>query len=77
MEVVDELSSSVEVGSEEDQTTDNLNIIAGVLNDVTGLINSGDFFANLEVPFSVICLIVILLKQIVLRTPSDTIYKPT
>ena len=69
MDVVDELTSSVEDGSEEDQTTDNLNIIAGVLNDVTGLINSGDFLANLEVLFSVICLIVNLLKHVLLRTP--------
>ena len=45
---MDVLSSSVGVGSEEDQTTNNLDIIANVLSDVTTLIEEGDFIANEE-----------------------------
>lgn len=48
VEVVDKLTSSVEVGSEEDQNTENLDIIADVLSEVITLINVGDFTANQE-----------------------------
>ena len=45
---MDALSSSVEVGSEEDQNSNILGIIADVLNDVTILIEDGGYSANPE-----------------------------
>ena len=48
-DVVNNLTSNIEVSSDEDQTTEVLNVIRDVLGNVTNLITSGNFSATEDV----------------------------
>ena len=58
VEVVGDLTSTVGEGSDEDQNTENLEVISDVLNSVTGLISTGNFTANENVHMYVLYCIV-------------------
>ena len=49
VEVVSDLTSTVGEGSDEDQNTENLEVINEVLSTVTELIGTGNFTANEDV----------------------------
>ena len=62
VEVVGDLTSTVGEGSDEDQNTENLEVINEVLNSVTDLISTGNFTANEHVCMR--CIVLYFLSQI-------------
>ena len=48
-ELVQNITSALGSTNEEDQTTDNLNLVTNVLEDVVGLLNQGNFTIDEDV----------------------------
>ena len=62
--LVSDINNILVASNEEDQTTGNLGIVSGVLEDVVGLLNEGNFSVDEDVRYIIVLILNIIIASV-------------